>query len=144
MKTYEMETMPKVSAKIEMALMTRSVFEVEEGEEEYAVNYLLHVFGHNNVTSAKEVLKSAFHYLSKNVKVKFMSVNVIMDMAMIAFVMVSDEPKDELPSTETQYKELVNEEGILCYVYNMDAPDCSELGYSFFDYDSIGFIRRIG
>ena len=47
--------------------------------------------------------------------------------------LVRDEEMTELTSTD----------GVLAYVYNIDAVDCSELGYVFFDKQG-GKVRRIG
>lgn len=44
---------------------------------------------------------------------------------------------------DDQMQSLTDEDGVLAYVYNVSAPDLSELGYVFFKKDN-GRIHRIG
>jgi hypothetical protein len=44
---------------------------------------------------------------------------------------------------DSEMTDLCDEDGVLAYVFNMDAPDCSELGYVFFE-NKNGKIHRVG
>lgn len=84
---------------------------------------------------SQEVFESAVHkYNSEDIPVKYFTVNTSPFGVLLTFVR-GDEP---LTSPDGTY----NPEGNLAWVENLDAPDCSELGYVFFQKDH-GKVHRI-
>lgn len=79
-----------------------------------------------------EVYEKSIHY-AKDQTPKWIFTNVMGGMKMIT-----------LPFEEVLTKPNGDyiEDGVFCYVYNLDCPDFSELGYSYFE--NKGKMRRIG
>jgi len=127
-----MSKMSKLYAKAEIILMGYA--QMIEGEDELRVmlDYFKGPLRCHYDTD--KVIKESVQYC-KNPRFKSLSVNKICGMRMIAIGLETDE--DEEPF------DLLNEYGVFGYVYNIDAPDCSELGYSFYKKKN-NFIRRVG
>ena len=86
-----------------------------------------------NFTGA-EVFKEAIRFC-RDVEIKYLSVMLYEEMILIGLSMITDE--DEEPF------DILNENGVFGYVYNVTYPELSELGYSFYiEYD--GEIVRVG
>lgn len=124
----------KWGAKAEVILMGMTL-PVESIEEvKFITTYILSVI--NGVdddtakTEAEEVFNLVNKYNSENTPISHISVSTTPFGRMITFV------RDE------EMQVLETPEGVLAYVYNVDYPDCSELGYVFFE-KRAGTYRRI-
>lgn len=81
--------------------------------------------------NVKDIISNADKYNKDNIT--FITVNATKFGTMITFV------KEQV----TDREQLATDGGVMCYVYNADYPDCSELGYCSFDYKD-RVLRRIG
>lgn len=121
-------------AKAEAILMGMTL-PVEEEELNNITAYILSVikgvdFDDTVKAEATTVLFNAYKYNSENTPISHISVSTTPFGRMITFV------RDE------EMQVLETPEGVLAYVYNVDYPDCSELGYVFFE-KRAGTYRRI-
>lgn len=117
----------KWNAEAEMCLMGSTI--PVEGEEhcKYLIAYVLKVLGKD--ASADEVFAEAHKFNSENTPISHLAVNDTAFGTMLTFV--RDDEMDKLDS----------ENGVLAYVYNVDCPFCSELGYVFFKYKNGRYVR---
>ena len=127
-----MSKMSELHAKAEMILMG-CVQRIEgEGELRVMLDYFKSPL--NVKYDTDEIIRKSIRFC-KNPKFKSLSVNMICGMRMIAIGLETDEDEPF---------DLLSPYGAFGYVYNIDAPDCSELGYSFYQNDANNFIRRVG
>ena len=118
----------KWSADAEVAMMGISVPVENEEHLKYMIEYITMVF--DKLETAEKILKNAVNkYNSENLKVTYICANSTECGTMLTFAREED---------------ITSEDGVLAWVENLDYPDCSELGYTFFERDRNGFIRRIG
>ena len=124
----------ELSAHAEALMMgiTKDVSTLTPEEVEYVIDYVLKTLG--SEATAQEVLAGSVKYC-QNAVIHHLNVSTTMDMRMIAITMSTDE--DEEPY------DLLSKYGVFSYVYNIDAPFCSELGYTFFQKTG-SRIRRVG
>lgn len=117
------------NAKAEMAMMSGRFTPFSSIEEaKHILGYIktaIYCDGKYNKVEERgeEMYNDALKY-SKGSKITGITVNTIMGMKMICCIVKSKSAKKAEPTTSMN--------GQLCYVINLDAPDCSELGYSFF------------
>lgn len=123
------ETM--LATKAEMIMMGK-VMEVKEDDLTFLVEYILQALDEKDST-ADEIVEAAHKFNSKNQPITHMVANNSGFGVLLTFV------RDEEVTKST---DLTNEDGVLCYVYNLDYPDCSELGYSYFE-NKDNFYSRI-
>ena len=128
-----MSKMSELHAKAEMILMGCAQRIEGEGELRVMLDYFKSPL--NVQYNTDEIIRKSVRYC-KNPRFKSLSVNMICGMRMIAIGLETDEDEETF--------DLLNEYGVFGYVYNIDAPDCSELGYSFYQKDANNFIRRVG
>lgn len=129
----------------EMSMMGFPVAVESEEHLKHMVGYILWTLKSDLYADAPESLKSrtdeivdsAMHKYnsSKDKSIKYIVVNDSMFGVMITFV------RDKKSLTLKSGK--MRNEGILAWVENIDAPDCSELGYVFFE-NKNGKTVRIG
>lgn len=81
----------------------------------------------------EDIIEIMFKYCNEGYEVKHFVCNTIGDMSVITITIAYDGEKYDLE----------DEDGVLCSVYNFTYPDCSELGYCFFE-NKNGYIKRIG
>jgi hypothetical protein len=101
------------------------------------IDYMLNAMRCKDTTGA-DILTNAFQSSSdpksKQI-VHGLSVNTIMhDMKCITVI-------------EEKPRNLETDDGVLCWVENLTAPDCSELGYCFFELHEIRnshYLKRVG
>lgn len=74
--------------------------------------------------SGVKIFKEATKYCN-GAEIEYLSVNIISDMLLIALPMTTDE--------DTEPFDILSKYGAFGYVYNATAPDCSELGYSYYE-----------
>jgi hypothetical protein len=86
---------------------------------------------------AKEIIADSTQYISGEYEVHHLNLwqHPVIDDLMITITMTTEEDEDEY--------DLLSIDGVFGYVYNLDAPYCSELGYSFYREEE-NVIRRIG
>lgn len=128
----------KWSAGAEMAMQGFTI-PVESREHlEYMVRYVGYVlndFRDISDSRAEEIMTNAWDkYNEKKTPVQYFTVNSTMFGNMMTFVRQSK-------LTTTKGKPLPS--GVLAWVENFDAPDCSELGYVVFETIN-GKTRRVG
>jgi len=73
----------------------------------------------------------------KTTVITHIGVNTLDDMVLITLPLKTAEE-----IAERGYK-LDSKDGEFCFCYNATYPDCSELGYSYFNKDDLGY-RRVG
>lgn len=107
---------------------------------EHLTHLVAYVYGHlfklEDFAEAKEQAKMIIEKAttwcnSNNTPISHVTVNRTVFGTMLTFV------RDE------EMESLTSQDGVLTYVYNLDAPDCSELGYAYFEQEGI-MIRRVG
>ena len=134
-------TKNEISARAEAALM--GMFVPVKGDADLIkgmLNYFDVFFKNANQPGidADEVLRLAFRYVEdKTTVVTHIGVNTLEDMVSITLPLKT---ADEI--AERGYK-LDSKDGEFGFCYNATYPDCSELGYSYFKKDGLGY-RRIG
>lgn len=126
-------TKGELNAKSEVALMGRPVQVTDPEELKYCFGYIAKVM--NSDESGEEIYNLAVRYLDldETKPIGFCCNTLLGYMKVITIIM-----KD----VKAKHFSLTDEDGVLCYVYNFDAPDCSELGYCFFEKKN-GTFRRI-
>lgn len=134
-----------VATKGELALMGKTI-ECTNKEEAVAItDYILTVlrasFPEIDPKLNGEVLidKYVNRYSDEDsrLEVKHIVCNTLMDMFRVITFLVDD-------GEEPYPDDLATEDGVLCYVYNVNAPELSELGYCFFAKKSDNYYHRIG
>lgn len=101
----------------------------DEEDLNYVYQYIMKVMtGKECKTTAREVVPGYFKDQPAG-----LCVNTIYGMRMIAIMLKSKRAKSLNPCKPS---------GQLCYVQNIDAPECSEGGYCYFEKNSAGVIRR--
>ena len=134
-------TKSEISARAEAALM--GMFVSVKGDAEVIkgmLNYFYVFFKNANQPGidADEVLRLAFRYVEdKTTVITHIGVNTLDDMVLITLPLKTAEE-----IAERGYK-LDSKDGEFCFCYNATYPDCSELGYSYFNKDDLGY-RRVG
>ncbi len=118
--------------KAEIALRGIAV-EINTNEEAIDVLDEIAVILEEDFTGAR-VFKEAVRYC-KGVEIEYLSVNTLDDMILIALTMTTDEDEEEEPY------DILNNNGVFGYVYNVTYPDCSELGYSFYELKNNNIVR---
>jgi len=108
--------------------MTQKVDSNEEAI--YIAGYIAKTLNHK--VSGLEIFNEATHY-TKGAKIQYVNVSTLEDMVLLALPMITDEDEDEF--------DITSEYGVFSYVYNFDAPQCSELGYVFFTKKSGRLVR---
>ena len=84
----------------------------------------------------EEVLQQAFEYIEdETTQITHIGLSTLDDMVMLTLPLKTAEEIEE-----TGY-DLDSEDGQFCYCYNLTYPDCSELGYCFFEKGVSGFKR---
>lgn len=112
----------------ELALMGK-VVEVQTDEVQTVLDYILQVLG-ENPEDYTDFVKNHIRKYNKKTEVKGITTNDIMGMRMITFRVGA-------------YHNYGDCKYALCYVLNLDCPDCSEFGDSFFEKRADGYYHRI-
>jgi len=134
-------TKNEISARAGAALM--GMFVSVKGDAEVIkgmLNYFDVFFKNANQPGidADEVLRLAFRYVEdKTTVITHIGVNTLDDMVLITLPL-----KTAGEIAERGYG-LDSKDGEFCFCYNATYPDCSELGYSYFKKDGLGY-KRIG
>jgi len=134
-------TKNEISARAEAVLM--GLFIPVKGDAEAIkgiLNYLNVFFKNTNNSEidTEEVLRLAFRYVEdKTTVITHIGVNTLDDMVLITLTLKNAEEIAERGYT------LDSKDGEFCYCHNVTYPDCSELGYSYFKKDNLGY-RRVG
>jgi len=134
-------TKNEISARAEAVLM--GLFIPVKGDAvaiKGILNYLDIFFKNTNNAGidADEVLRLAFRYVEdKTTVITHIGVNTLDDMVLITMPLKTSEEIAQCGYT------LDSKDGEFCYCYNVTYPDCSELGYSYFNKDDLGY-RRVG
>jgi hypothetical protein len=124
----------KWSADAEATMMWGVVIPVQSKEHlEFMVHYVIKTLKGEDSANAltPDCMEGWDKYNSTNTPVSHFSVNSTQFGVLLTLV------------RDGEMKSLTDEDGVLAYVYNMDAPDCSELGYVFFE-NKNGKIHRVG
>lgn len=146
-----MGKMSEIATGCELMLMG-NVIPVKNEEVQLCTEYLLGVMhcdreDYDAKKEAEEVMRLLYQYDSDhNYNVRYMVCNTLMtDFRVITYLI--EAPDEELAECEwrlpDQVKDLANTEQF-SYVYNVDAPELSELGYTFYAMDSYHKIYRVG
>ena len=119
----------------EFSMMTRAAMRIHNEEQlEFVLDYVLGVLRKSLKeefrVSGKHIIEKCNEYNSEGTPVSYLSIDST-EFGLL-FTLVRDEEND-----------ILNEHGTLAYVYNVDNPQCSELGYVL--YQSVqGLIKRVG
>lgn len=86
-----------------------------------------------------DILKDHLHQYSDNSKVKYITTNKmsIMSDEFFCITYLIDDEEEPFP------EDLATQDGVLCYVYNLTAPELSEFGYCFFEKKNDTYYHRI-
>jgi hypothetical protein len=123
-------------AKAELALMGVVITPENNDEAVEIIDYIMTVLKNKSITG-QEILTNAFQY-SHDPKSKQtahgLSVNTI-GFHFKCITVIEENPKN-----------LETDNGVLCWVENLTAPECSELSYCFFERHSTrgSLYRRVG
>lgn len=120
----------------EVMMMTGNVFAIHSKEQaEFITAYILKVVNDCDFSSieAEEAVSGCSRYGDN--KIMYMCVNRINGMIMITYLLK--------PNGEEFPDNLTTPDGIFSYVYNATCPDCSELGYTFYQ-KTRGVYHRVG
>lgn len=130
-------TKTELNARSEMALMG-IVMEVPSNDTAAdMMDYILEVLDASKPVGhivGSEIVRDAFQFMDSNPVITHIVVNQVDDMRLITLVIDTDNEKNT---------HLTDPDGVFCYVYNIDVPYFSELGYTWFKYDG-NFYRRRG
>lgn len=126
----------KWSAKAEMILMGMMQPVSNAEEAIYIIEYILKVLDNETTVTGLDVFNDAHKYCDDGI-IQYIHVGTVCGMKMIALPMTTAE--------DTEPFDIVNPDGVFGYVYNVDDPQCSELGYTFFKKLATGGrITRLG
>jgi hypothetical protein len=90
--------------------------------------------------SSAEIIERALRYCDKGATLTHIIVNRVgAELDTHITLLISDE---DYPITSTE--DALNPGGVLGFVYNASYPDCSEMGYVFFEKRKDGTVHRIG
>ena len=106
-------------------LLTQTIFSLNGGAVEDAAQIAIEI-----ITNSTEYISGDYEFKHVN-----MWQHPYSDDVMIAVLMSTHE--------DTEPYDILSENGVFGYVYNLDAPYCSELGYSYYRQDG-AYIKRIG
>lgn len=125
----------KWNAKAEAAMMGFTI-EIESEEHlKHTIGYILHLITQqDDPGKVQEVFDSIHQFNSEGTPVSHFTINRTEMGTMMTFVRDPDIRDSQ---------GLVTPMGVLSYVYNIENPWCSELGYTFFR-NVHGKIRRVG
>lgn len=123
----------KTHAEALMMGFTVEVSELPLEETEYIIDHVLKTLGSD--ARALDITIDAFKYC-KAPRIKHLNVCNVIDMRMLTLTLTTKE--------DTEPYDILSRNGVFSYVYNIDAPFCSELGYTFFEQKPKDIIRRIG
>ena len=112
----------------ELALMGK-VIDVQTDEVQTVLDYILEVLG-ENPEDYTDFVKNHIRKYNKKTEVKGITTNEIMGMRMITFRVGA-------------YHNYGDCKYALCYVLNLDCPDFSEFGDSFFEKKVDGYYHRV-
>lgn len=125
----------ELNAKAELALMGRVVQLLDRENMEYVLDYIGKVLNCTEMTG-EAIYEEATQYTdSKKTMPVGLSCSTLFNGE---FRVVNIIFKDKGKSLKMD-----DPDGVLCHVHNFDAPDCSELGYCFFERVGSTF-HRIG
>lgn len=127
----------KLSAKAEVILMGihQSVEDMDEAV--FMIAYILRVGGktqsirENAQEEAEKVIDRALQYCQGNAEIAYIGTSRVLNMPCINLVI----------DTKDEELDVTSENGALTWVENLDYPDCSELGYCFFEKKLKGLCR---
>lgn len=124
-----------LKAKAEVALMGRVVQVLDRENMEYVIDYIADVLK-CPTHLGEDIYKKATRYtdLKKTVPVGISCSTLFRGEMRVINIVFKDKGKS---------LKLDDPDGVLCYVYNFDAPDLSELGYCFFERNGNAY-HRIG
>lgn len=131
----------ELNARAEMLLMGHVIQVTDEVNQKYIVDYVSRVLanvGNSEPVKSDEIWEEAFEFISNKEKTKVIgiSLNTIMNEMVVLTLIFKD---------TGEIFDIEDPNGVLCYCYNYTYPDCSELGYCFFEQDkSTHKLHRIG
>lgn len=121
----------ELNAIAETVLMGCAHTFTESDELDYVYQYIMKTMtGKECKTTARQVVPSYFKDEPAG-----LCTNTLYGMKCVTIMLKSKRAKSLNPCKPS---------GVLCYVQNIDAPDCSEGGYCFFERNAAGIVRRVG
>lgn len=137
----EIKSKGDLNAQCEIALMGRLVQVTDMPNLIYCMDYLCTtlrntgvIYEDDNVTG-EYIMQKAMEFINpdETAPIGFVVNTIMEELVCVAIVMKDLEKPMHIDSPD----------GVLCYCYTFNAPDCSELGYCYFEKTKSG-IRRIG
>jgi hypothetical protein len=125
----------------ESVLQGNTIPVIDEEHLKFILDYVKGARGFDYDSDA--VIKGSKRFV-KNPHYVHINLSQIADMTMIAMTMheVDDDAENGMSDSIEPY-DLLSEYGVFGYVYNIDVPDFSELGYSFYELEG-NKVKRIG
>ena len=128
------------AARCELAMMGK-VVKCSNSEVNTMTEYILRTLGYDETYKGEDFLKNRIQRYSEENEVKYITVNTIMqELLTIAYCIdthIEGEPAPFEEDYGTPYK------ASFCYVFTMNADDCSEFGDCFFSKKEDGFYHRV-
>lgn len=114
----------KASSKAELILMgmVQNVNSIEEAT--FILDYIATVLKQD--FKGQNVIDKATQF-STNAEIKHIGIAQSEDMTLINLTLITDEDREN-----NNTYDLFDPDGVFGYVYNIECPDCSELGYSYY------------
>ena len=125
----------ELNAKSELALMGLVVQILDKENMEYALDYIAKVLKRTEMTGAEIYAEATKYTDPKETEPVGLSTSTLFG-GEFRVVNIIFKDKDKT-------LKLDDPDGVLCHVHNFDAPDCSELGYCFFERRGSSY-HRIG
>lgn len=130
----------EVATRCELALMGK-VVDCKNEEVNEMTRYILNAVGKENEFKDLDVLAERICRYSKDNEVKHLVVNTILGSMKCISFLIDTHYEGEPAPFEEDYG--TGTPCAFCYVFNMDADECSEFGDCFFKKKSDGFYHRV-
>lgn len=108
--------------------------------QEQILSLMNNLGGIKLVHSASEIIDKALKHCDKDSKITHVVVNRLCEVNDIIITLLISDSEYPVNSEE----DIVRPQGVFGYCYNASYPECSELGYSYYEKQDDGTTHRIG
>lgn len=128
------------AARCEIAMMGRLV-KCSNDEVNVMTEYILKTLGYDKNYQGEDFLKDRIQRYNEENEVKYLLVNTIMEELLCITYCVDTHIEEEPAPFEEDYG--TGCPSSFCYVFTINADDCSEFGDCFFEKKEDGFYHRV-
>ena len=125
----------ELNARAECAMLGMVVQAFKKESLEYMLGYIARTLGCEEATGAEIYAKATEFIDPTKTEAVNLSCSTIYGTDRVANIVFRDKDKPFV---------LDDPDGVLCYTYNFTYPDCSELGYCYFEKKGLSDYHRIG